>query len=277
MEFDIKKISLSRDNNFRSIKNLIKKKICFYSKKNWKQSCNLISEGWNIDLRKDLEFMNKIEYFLKKIYKPYFKKLGIQSLQFPVNIRLVGINKNKLNKNHAYSTENLHSDVWSGAPADIYNFFLYIFVDKDGSYLDIFKVKQNIDKYSNFRGSYKDININKSDIEYFEFKKISGNSIIFNPFSPHKTVKTTKGFRISIDFRARTNSCYTLNNKFVKKKDFLLSEPGNPYGLGHYWTYTNKSHKRLKDKYNFELNYSKSVSEKAFTYRNLHIDKVLSK
>ena len=86
------------------------------------------------------------------------------SLQYPFNIRL-SYQKIKKENQYSYSTNKLHSDVWSGAPLHSRNFIFYNIVSKKSSYCKIYKTLRGNKKYENFKGDYSKINIEKKKLK----------------------------------------------------------------------------------------------------------------
>lgn len=225
-----------------------------------------------IDLRKDLKLCLEIENILKKEVINLIPKKNRNnfSIQFPPNIRFVSSDKSKMMK-HKYSTDNLHTDVWSGAPLESRNFIYYVLANKKTSYCTIYKSLRGNRKLENYRGSYSKIKIKTKLIEQ-KYKINNGKIISFDSMCPHKTYFPidSKGLRISIDFRVKYGNPYTYNKCLVSKKKFCNSKIGQP-GLGYYWIYSKKQFRSLKDKINEELNIAKKLSNKFYHLRKEYI------
>lgn len=226
------------------------------------------------DLRKNFLFCLKLENLLKEeIYKMLPKNYRDNcSLQFPMNIRLFNPVNNILK--HKYSTDNLHTDVWSGAPLNSKQFILYLVADNKSSYCKMFKSIGNKSRYKAFRGSYKNIYVDKKDLKEIKYKVQDGKLIFFDSMCPHHTFfrKKTDHLRISIDFRVKFDNPYKKDEKIISEKQFVNSKIGQP-GWGYYWKFTKKNFENLHKKFIFELNYSKSLSNYAYNLRKKYIYK----
>jgi len=224
------------------------------------------------DLRKNISFCLNLENLLKEdIYLMLPKKYQRNaSLQFPMNIRFFNPT-NELLK-HNYSTDNIHTDVWSGAPLRSKQFILYVYADRNSSYCRMFRSVERKRKYSNFRGKYQNIKINKKDLNEIKYKIEDGRFISFDSMCPHYTYysKKTKHFRLSIDFRVKFGNPYEINNKRITRKKFVESKIGQP-GWGYYWKLSNKKFKNIYNKILYELEFSKSLSKFAFNLRKEYI------
>ena len=256
------------------------------SKKKTDQINNLIIYEYkkkNIDLKKifnseikdlpDLRTNTKLTLKLKNLLKdeiisllPKNNKISF-SLQYPFNIRL-SYQKIKKEKQYSYSTNKLHSDVWSGAPLHSRNFIFYNIVSKKSSYCKIYKTLRGNKKYENFKGDYSKINIEKKKLKEINYRPVSGLLISFDSLCPHKTYypKEFKAIRLSMDFRVKLGNPYFNENKLVKYNKFVVSKKGQP-GLGYYWTLNKKKFKKLSLKVQNELNIAKSFSKKIYSMR----------
>tara|TARA_B100000886_G_scaffold317616_1_gene257034 strand:- start:776 stop:1609 length:834 start_codon:yes stop_codon:yes gene_type:complete len=230
------------------------------------------------DLRKNLSFCLDLENLIKDDILSLLPKKyrDNSSLQFPMNIRLY----NPVNEmlKHSYSTDSLHTDVWSGAPLNSKQFILYVFADKYSSYCKMYKSLRNKPKYTKFRGKYKNIKIDKEDLKEIKYKINDGRLIAFDSMCPHFTYykKNTKSFRISIDFRVKYGNPYYKNNKRVSKKEFIVSKIGQP-GWGYYWKLFNTKFENLNKKIKSELDYSKFISNYSYDLRKKYISNNLKK
>ncbi len=225
------------------------------------------------DLRKDLKLCIFLENELKsEIIKLLPKEyLSNCSLQFPVNIR-VHTNQIKKTEGYNYSTNKIHSDVWSGAPLDSRNFIYYAFVKKNSSYCKLYKSLKGNKIAEKYRGSYNKIpfKINKKDEIKYKIK--NGTLISFDSLCPHQTYFPPKknGIRLALDFRVKLGNPYFYDNKVVSRKKFVISRKGQP-GLGYYWIFSKKKYKTLKTKISKELAFAKSLSKKIYLLRNSYL------
>lgn len=233
------------------------------------------------DLRNDLNLCCWLEtqfkpYIFKSFPKKYHENL---SLQFPMSIRLFMRYPNKASF-HKYSTLQLHTDIWSGAPKKIRNFLYYVKVSKNSSFCKMFESIRGIKKYENYRGDYKNAPVKEKNLNEIKYKKTSGVLISFDSFSPHYTLfpRNCDDIRISLDFRVKIGSPYYENKKIIPKKKFL-NKPGviGDPGTGFYWTLIKKK-LTLKDKIKEELEISKKKSRQAYELRKAYINqnKILS-
>jgi hypothetical protein len=151
---------------------------------------------------------------------------------------------------------------------------MYIFFTKNASYLQLYDSSSN-EHIKELEGDYSQHSINEKELVKFNLPQKDGIFCKFNPYCLHKTIRTDSGCRISIDFRTRKNSCYTLNDEYIAEKDFTKVEMGNPYGLGHYWTISSEKFKNYKEKIAFELKYAENLSNEAYSLRKKYIEPIL--
>ena len=231
------------------------------------------------DLRTNTKLTLKLENLLKdEIISLLPKNDEISfSLQYPFNIRL-SYQKIKKENQYSYSTNKLHSDVWSGAPLHSRNFIFYNIVSKKSSYCKIYKTLRGNKKYENFKGDYSKINIEKKKLKKINYKPVSGLLISFDSLCPHKTYypKEFKAIRLSMDFRVKFGNPYYYENKIVNYKKFVFSKKGQP-GLGYYWLLNKKKFKNLKEKILYELKEAKLISNKIYLmrYKYLKLKKMI--
>tara|TARA_Y100001970_G_C14197087_1_gene838755 strand:- start:1013 stop:1858 length:846 start_codon:yes stop_codon:yes gene_type:complete len=260
---------LNKNSNFKTLQEIIKKNLIKHSSTSWSQTKKLIANGWNYDLRKDLDLMTELESIIYKLLTPFSILEDFLSLQFPLNIRLIGEECNP-DQNKPYSTNNIHCDTWSGAPDDIQQYFLYVFFKKKSSYIELFN-KVNNKNVNNFKGPYKNFKINEDFLKIVEYDPYEGLLIKFDPKCPHQTIYTGAGYRLSIDFRTRKKNCYKIKKKYIEKKIFSQEHSGHPFGLGYYWTKSQHTFKSYKEKKEFELNFAQKFSTIAYKLRSNHL------
>jgi hypothetical protein len=225
------------------------------------------------DLRNDISLCLFLENQLKneilKIIPDNFKSNC--SLQFPPNIR-VTTRPIKKKDEYGYSTNKLHTDVWSGAPLESRNFIYYAYVTKNSSYCKVFDTLRGNKIAEKYRGPYdkQPININKkSEIKY----KISNGTLIsFDSMCPHFTYFPSKknGLRLTLDFRIKLGNPYFYEKKLVSKNKFIISKKGQP-ALGYYWEFNKKKFKTFDEKVKNELLIAKKISNKVFLYRTKYL------
>ena len=225
------------------------------------------------DLREDLNLCIFLENELKdEIIKLLPKKYLLNcSLQFPMNIRVHSKPISK-KEGYNYSTNKIHSDVWSGAPLESRNFVYYAFVKGNSSYCKLYKSLRGNKIAEKYRGSYNKnpFKINKKD--EIKYKIQNGTLISFDSMCPHQTYFPSKkhGIRLALDFRVKFGNPYYYNNKLVSKNKFVFSKKGQP-GLGYYWKFSKKKNKIFKDKINKEQTFAKSLSKKIYSLRNAYL------
>lgn len=225
------------------------------------------------DLRNDTNLCFFLENELKseilKIIPNNFKSNC--SLQFPPNIR-VTTKPIKKSDEYSYSTNKLHTDVWSGAPLESRNFIYYAYLTKNSSYCKIFDTLRGNKLAEKYRGPYEKqpFNINKrSEIKY----KISNGTLIsFDSMCPHFTYFPSKknSLRLTLDFRIKLGNPYFYGKKLVSKNKFIISKKGQP-ALGYYWKFNKKKFKTFGEKVKNELLIAKKISNKAFLYRTKYL------
>lgn len=270
--------------SFNSIKISKKKKdqinnliISEYKKKNINIKKKINSEIVDLpDLRTNKKLTLKLENLLKDeiiSLLPKEKKNSF-SLQYPFNIRLSYQKINKRNL-YSYSTNKLHSDVWSGAPLHSRNFIFYNIVSSKSSYCKVYETLRGDKKYENFKGDYSNINIEKNKLKEIKYKPISGLLISFDSLCPHKTFYPKKfkkftSIRLSMDFRVKFGNPYFEKNKKVNYNKFVISKKGQP-GLGYYWTLQKKKFRNLNQKIQNELRIAKKLSNKIYLMRYAYL------
>ena len=221
------------------------------------------------DLRTNNNLTLKLENLLKdEIFSLLTKNEKAScSLQFPFNIRL-SFKKISKKYQYNYSTNKLHTDVWSGAPFKSRNFIFYCIASKKASYCKIYETLRGKKKYEKFRGNYSKIKLDEKKLKIINYKPNSGLLISFDSMCPHKTFypKNFKAIRLSMDFRVKFGNPYYYENILVNRKKFVESKKGQP-GLGYYWTFNKKKFKTLNQKIKSELEIAKKISKKVFSLR----------
>ena len=184
-------------------------------------------------------------------------------------------NKPKKYTSHNYSTNILHSDIWSGAPKNIRNFIYIVKISKNSSFCKIFNSIKKIKKYRNFKGKYVNSSLKEENLKEIKYNKENGVLLTFDPYCPHYTFfpKNCTDIRISLDFRVKTSSPYCENGKHISERKFISEKIGQP-GLGFYWSLSKKKFKNIKEKIQEELMISKKLDKKAFELRTKYIKKV---
>jgi folate-dependent phosphoribosylglycinamide formyltransferase PurN len=265
-KYGVKKYNLSNNNYFKQLQRTI---IYNLTKTSNKKKMPIILEKLvNYDLRNNQNLMIKCENLVKKILKT-IKVDNFMSMQYPINIR-VSNSKRYENINHAYNTENLHCDAWSGAPSDSLNGFIYIYYQKKAPSLDLYMPLEKKDKLRNYLGAYQNVNIIKKNLKKINFPKKVGAMALWETYTPHNTnKKNTKEnfFRISVDFRIKASDPYS--EIHINKKNKFYNSKMNSDGV--YWI--KKQNKNFKSKIESEINYARKLSKIALKNRQIYLNK----
>ena len=136
--------------------------------------------------------------FVKLIVSYGFE--NIDSIQFPVNIRIQSGKKNIKLDQRPRSSVKRHTDIWAGDPSNGYVIFLPILGDIVSSGVTLYDVKYFPMKY--FR-SLNDYNEAKEFTKkLIPIEKLRLNKLYFvDSFMIHSTYKKAKGLRLSLDSR----------------------------------------------------------------------------
>jgi hypothetical protein len=111
----------------------------------------------------------------------------------------------------------LHCDPWYGEPTNSTNFLYYVYISSNSSFVDFYQAsQQDTIKLKTFSGKYD--NFKWCNIELFKLPRlrVPGSLIMFDAYTPHKTVRSGTDIRISIDFRVIRKQ-YADNIKFDNK------------------------------------------------------------
>ena len=90
---------------------------------------NLSIESPNFDTR-SISILNITLY---KIIHQYLLSMSSSAkywVQFPVNIRILNQTTYQKSIKSPFSPFHIHSDIWSGAPSNSYNYFIYVFANE---------------------------------------------------------------------------------------------------------------------------------------------------
>ncbi len=264
----MKQYKLDKNQHFKNIKKEIKNRLKLRFKCNWIEVLKKLESGRNYNFKNDLDFMTKIEFELTQILKQIIKK-SFKSIEFPANIR---ISHNKPPKGYLqrpYATDNIHQDSWSGEPSDSYIFFMYIFLYKKCSYMKMFYKNSKLNRRRKTLKSYKELKINENDLKKYDFSKKSGNAILFDTNTPHKSVRGKNGIRISLDVRFRLKNPYIKNKKIYSIKEFSTNKI---LKQGKFWHPPTKKLSTFKNKLNYEYEKIQEIGNaKALNLRNNYL------
>lgn len=133
----------------------------------------------------------------------FFKSLNIldklESIQFPVNIRLQSGAASDIDSRPRASTK-IHSDIWAGDPASATLMFIPVLGSVESSGITFLETTEFPEKYIT---TLIDFNEAKEFTEKLpKLCDFNGESVfIGDPYLLHKTTRKKEGYRISIDFR----------------------------------------------------------------------------
>jgi hypothetical protein len=271
----IRQHSFSNEPAFKALQDLVRDALCTVLDTDWPKAIEVLTAGKSVDLRDDLELMIRIENHLFELLENQKDTWDIESFQFPVNVRIVHSTPPDGYLARPFATDHMHCDVWSDAPSDSSNFFLYLFTVGDCSALKIYESIQN-DPYSrNYRGPYVNFDGDLSELAEIPSEIEEGVLYAFDTYSPHKTVRGTDGIRISIDFRTRSGVPYNLEGRPADPDKFSSYSPGVP-GPGIYWSRQNRRMMSFSDKCEYELEQAKNIGDWAVSLRQAYIEKTTS-
>jgi hypothetical protein len=132
-------------------------------------------------------------------------------MQFPVNVRVSHPSAPPGYAEGDYSTDHIHCDPWTGAPTDMINCLIFIDVDSNSSGFELLVVdKDRIDMLSRFKGHYGDALPMVSDLAPICYKEQTGQLIVFDTFTPHRTIRRGSAIRLSMDLRLRRQDPYAV-------------------------------------------------------------------
>lgn len=224
------------------------------------------------DLRLDTNLMLLIEQKLVEI----FLKLGISEfsgMQFPANVRILNSGQDESNGGN-YRTTLLHCDSWSGAPSDVLNVFLGLFVSPRCPWLQMFTTLDPDHAAYSYVGAYENAPCKESELLEVEIPRKNGALVFWQTQTPHRTLiehipDKSNAWRISIDIRLRRNSPY-LDNRELQESIFDASKMNS---LGLYWTFPTSEFKTIREKSLFELESAKRYGDEAIRARVRYLEK----
>ena len=225
-------INYEADHNYKNLRSLVLDKIKFEYKLNEVKDIDYMTQeqlnNAKVDLRDDSAFMLKIENILKQMINNDAKA---ELMQFPVNIRILLPERDKLYRQQPYNVDAIHCDHWSGAPLDSLNYYLYIKKEINSPYLQLFEISsEDQEKSKNYIGEYSGSpKLNLKEIE--KMIRHEGCMHIFDTKTPHRINRNVEKATISIDFRSRESkeiSYQGLNQANMNIEEKMSS-------LGVYW------------------------------------------
>jgi hypothetical protein len=229
-------------------------------------------------LRDDLPLMVECENYLKQLINNLKIDQSMHSLQFPMNVRVMGENS-KTSATHSYDTHKIHIDTWSGAPVDALNVVLFIDIAGDPDCIDFYEFinKDLIHEITMFRGPY-DQALTLFPAQRLETPKAqTGQLIVFDQTVPHVTQKKHReGTRVSVDVRLRPEAPYIDGGERINREKFLNYRPGNP-GWGYYWSISppTKTFLSFEEKSDYEVSVARDFGRNEELLRREYIDLVM--
>lgn len=227
-----------------------------------------------MDLRKDLKFMLRIEGLLLLLLKE-IGHLDHGALQFPANLRTIGsgeVARRAFNVG-GYATDLIHCDAWSGAPSDSWNHLLYLLYVPTAPYLEIFETLPPDSPLRNYRGDYRSVELETSQLRRVEAIPAPGVMLVWPTYSPHRTVVPTDSeklvWRVSVDFRTRLGSPYDQDRNH-SSTSFSKSQMNSD---GVYWSFPTREYGAMEAKVSFELRMATRHSADALSKRNEYIQR----
>jgi hypothetical protein len=258
---------------FRRAQNIVRKALCERLEVGWNKAVELLTGGHNVDLRSDYEMTTQLENCVMELMalSPRFPLL--KSVQFPANIRIVHNDPPKAYLERPFATDFPHCDVWSDAPTDSTNIFLYLYMIGNCATLELYESIE-YDAYSReYRGPYSKYYHNPSLFKQVPTTPQTGVMHLFDTYCPHKTVRGSDGLRISIDLRARIEVPYILNGLPMPSDRFSNYTPGVP-GNGIYWSKSEFGFEDFSAKCAYEMKQASEIGSWAVSLRKEYIEKI---
>ena len=157
----------------------------------------------------NLDLMAQMDTLLTQILQKKGLLNGIEGIEFPVNLRVSHPSPPPGYAEREFATDHVHCDPWTGSPSDNVNCFVYIDVESNSSALELLVAdKQRLEKLAGFTGSYLLGAPLILDLEPVPYEPQPGQLIVFDAFTPHRTVRKGHKVRLSIDFRLRREDPY---------------------------------------------------------------------
>lgn len=267
--------SFANHRAFLKAQSLIRDELSSVFRADWETVVKKLSAGQSHDLRNNLELMVQVENCIIELLRESGVP-GVKSVQFPVNVRLVSASPSAGYLSRPFATDYPHCDVWSGAPRDSLNVFLYLEMVGDCPRLKLFQSMEHDAYTRDYRGPYVEY---RGDVGSFQEVPVSadtGTMYVFSTYCPHQTVRGSGGFRISIDLRLRSGIPYLIDNARVGEAEFSTYSPGVP-GQGIYWTRPEKALSSFSAKCEFEMEQARRLGAWAATLRETYIQKITTR
>jgi len=268
-------LSLGTHPAFLRAQSLVRDALCRHFGEPWDAVAERLAAGANQDLRTDFALMVQLENCLLELM-PAATASRLKSIQFPANVRIVQAAPATGYLARPFATDYVHCDVWSGAPADSLNVFLYLDMQGDCARLKLFKSIEADPYARDYRGPYAEFKGDLSRLDEVTTPAAPGIMHIFSTYCPHKTVRGASGLRLSIDFRVRTGAPYLLDGRPLTEQEFSSYSPGFP-GQGIYWTKPTAPLASFADKCRYEIEQARAVGPWAVSLRESYINKITAK
>ncbi len=227
----------------------------------------LLAARGQVELRRDTALMLDLEGHVVQLLEE-LGVVGLRALQFPVNVRMLG--PAEAAPARPFATDHLHCDLWSGAPPDSFNFFLYLHVSPDSPRLDVFETLPVTHPSASYRGPYAGSPLARSDLVAVPFEAFAGHFVAFPTLTPHQTVRGGDGWRMSVDFRARLSDPYQIDARGDVDSAFSADRMNS---LGVYWSFPPRAFARLDDKVAHERAVAQAVGPEAARLRAVYLAK----
>jgi hypothetical protein len=268
----IRNFSFGDNPSFLKAQALVRDELCAAIGADWPSVIESLATGKSLDLRGNFELMVQIENCLVDMLAGCGLST-IKSVQFPVNVRMSHATPPADYLSRPFATDYIHCDVWSGAPVDSMNVFLYLFTYGNCSSLKLFQSIEGDAYARQYRGPYSDY---RGDSSLFrEVPAPTGVGIMhaFSTYCPHQTVRGSDGLRISIDFRVRSEVPYLIDGAPADEVAFSSYSPGVP-GPGIYWTKPEAAFRSFAEKCQFEMARAQELGTWAAALRESYIRKI---
>jgi hypothetical protein len=198
------------------------------------------------DSRHNAELMLRVDgYISSMLHRLTLDFNEYKLIQFPANIRILNTDYffNMDAKASPYDTRFVHCDYWSGAPSDTINFFVYLSVNKNSSWLRLWEGFGDIDAAIDYRGSYSSAP-DFLKLREVEFPKEEGFAVLFPTMIPHQTIEGS-GARISLDVRLKRSPHRVGENLFEDGQSLTTSN-------GVYWPTSSGGFKTVQERLDLE-------------------------
>jgi hypothetical protein len=183
---------------------------------------NLTPNGMLVPKREHILEFNKIHRALAEALEilPQATE-ALDSIQVPLNFRIIDGEKNEVRDARPYATQKLHSDVWSGDPIDALIMHIPIFGDPEGLGVEFAEMpKEDELKFMKIFPDYNRGEEFDENLKFYENVKYQkGYACFADSRLLHRTKRIRQGVRMSIDMRIRMKS----TGLFKKVSDEIIA------------------------------------------------------